>query len=345
MEISNRLLSYNKGREPKEIKSAAKGRAIVKIQNKKSGLSSIEATMKLLHTLLDDKRYSQVALIGRRQISLFPYQVLLSAEGTSYYVDTDLDIFDGEAMQSLQNIIQIVYRAKDEDVDDPADALLTICDKIDRFQLQKKERQKIYNYIDGQNVNTFSDALEALSSYPEMIKKTSPAIICSIIDQLINAPTVYQFMELCEKNLEGLDKDYRKKDVDTHYKEPQFFRLREISRRYGDDFRRFYRDIEKARKAGERCRAKGEEDTEEGYKEINNSSVFLLTATRSKGREFDAVIVLDSDDNEWPNHLSNDMEEERRLFYVALSRAKKFLCFVVSSEREGSRFLLEARLI
>ena len=70
-----------------------------------------------------------------------------------------------------------------------------------------------------------------------------------------------------------------------------------------------------------------------------------MTATRSKGREFDAVIVLDSDDNEWPNHLSNDMEEERRLFYVALSRAKKFLCFVVSSEREGSRFLLEARLI
>ena len=70
-----------------------------------------------------------------------------------------------------------------------------------------------------------------------------------------------------------------------------------------------------------------------------------MTATRSKGHEYDAVIVLDVDDGEWPNHMAEDVEEERRLFYVALSRARKYLCFVNSSDKLESRFLLETRLI
>lgn len=345
VEVSNRLLSYNHERVAKDMKSAAKGRAVIKVQNSKKVVSSIDTTMKAVRTLLADERYKQIALIGRRQISLFPYQVLLSSEGLPYYVDTDIDIFEGEAMQSLQGILQIAYRAKDDDVDDPVEALLTICDKIDRFQLQKKDRQKIYNYIDKEGASTFSEAVSILRSYPETIKDRKPAAICNIVEELVKAETVYHFMELVDLYLEGLDKDYRKKDVDNHYKEPQFFRLREISRRYGTDFRRFYRDIEKARKAGERSRNTGAEDSEQVYKEINEIPIHLMTATRSKGHEFDAVIILDADDDEWPNHLTNDMEEERRLFYVALSRARKYLCFVIAGNKIGSRFLLEAGLI
>ena len=67
-----------------------------------------------------------------------------------------------------------------------------------------------------------------------------------------------------------------------------------------------------------------------------------MTATRSKGHEFDAVIVLDADDNEWPNRMNGDIEEERRLFHVAMSRAKKYLYFVTDSRNLESRFLLEA---
>ena len=345
VEISNKLLSYNKDREKKIMKSAAKGRALVKVAQKKKVVSSIDATMKLAQKLSEDDRYKTIALIGRRQISLFPYQVLMSSAGIPYYVDADLDIFDGEAMQSLQNIIQIVYRAKDDDVDDPIAAVLSICDKIDIRQLQNSDRQAIYNYLDEKDVNTFYEAVDALKSYPEKIKKYSSIEVANIIHKLVNASTVYKFMEEVEKELHGLDKDYTKKEIDNHYKEPQFFRLREISKRYGDDFRKFYRDIEKAKKAGERSRNKEKDESEECYKGIVETKFHLVTATRSKGREYDAVIVLDVDADEWPNHLSEDIEEERRLFYVAMSRARKFLCFVTSEEKLESRFLLETGLI
>lgn len=345
VEISNRLLSYNKEREPKTMKSAAKGRAAVKVIHGKKISSSIDATMKLIHSLLKDERYQQIALIGRRQVSLFPYQVLLSAEGLSYYVDADIDIFDGEAMQSLLNIIQIVYRAKDEDVDDPVEAILSICDKIQRFALQKKERQEISRFLLKKNINTFSEAVDALRTYPDEIKGMKPAAVYRIIERLVSAGTVYRFMELTEEYLEGLDKDYRKTDLDNHYKEPQFFRLREISRKYGADFRRFYRDIEKARKAGEHSRSIGSDDSDQSYREIRQTPIQLVTATRSKGHEYDAVIILDADDEEWPNRLSDDIEEERRLFYVALSRARRTLCFVTAGEKPESRFMLEGGVI
>ena len=41
--------------------------------NSKGPGSTIEATMKLVRTLVKDERYNQIALIGRRHISLFPY--------------------------------------------------------------------------------------------------------------------------------------------------------------------------------------------------------------------------------------------------------------------------------
>lgn len=346
VELSNQLLSYNKEREPKELKSGAKGRAMIKVIKTKKIVSSIEATMKTLKNLLTDDRITSIALIGRKQTTLFPYQILLGDENIPYYVDYDIDIFEGEAMQSLQAIIQTVYRAKDNDVDDPIKALLAILEKIDRYNMNSKEKDALSDYLMSKRSLTFNDALENLKNYPENVKKNitgEEAYV--IVNDLVKSNTVYDFMEFVLKRLDGLDKDYTKKETDLHYKEPQFFRLKEISKRYGSDFRKFNRDIDAVRMTVERARAKGKEDTIKAYNDINKIKVHLMTATRSKGHEYDTVIILDVDDEVWPNRLTDDIEEERRLFYVAMSRARKNLYFITSEDRLESRFLLETRLI
>lgn len=343
VEVSNKLLSYNKEREPKEMKSVAKGRATIKVLRKDSVVAGVDSTIRLINKLAGEEKYKNIALIGRRHVSLFPYQVLLSSEGIQYYVDTDIDIYDGEAMQSLQNIIQIVYRAKDDDVDDPITSIIDICDKIDYKQLNNQDKQALIAFLEDKEVDSFSEAIDALKIYPNQIKKHNPVEVAKVIKKLISSSSVYKFMDLVEAEFKGFDKDYSKKDIDNHYKEPQFFRLKEISKKYKTDFRAFYKDIDKARKAGERSRNKIYKDSIDAYNEITNTKIHLITATRSKGHEYDAVIVLDVNAGEWPSYLSNDIEEERRLFYVALSRAKKYLCFVITGKLE-SRFLLESKL-
>lgn len=125
----------------------------------------------------------------------------------------------------------------------------------------------------------------------------------------------------------------------------RFDRLTEISRKYGNDLRKFYQDLADAGRVQKISRDNERSDSEQGYLENEAAPIHLLTATRSKGREFDGVIILDADDTEWPNRQTDDIEEERRLFYVAMSRAKKYRYMVVPYNKLESRFLLEAGLI
>lgn len=63
----------------------------------------------------------------------------------------------------------------------------------------------------------------------------------------------------------------------------------------------------------------------------------LTTMHGAKGLEFDTVFVIDLVDGIVPYHKTkgNEMEEERRLLYVAMTRAKKYLYLYIPSQKHG----------
>jgi DNA helicase II / ATP-dependent DNA helicase PcrA len=61
--------------------------------------------------------------------------------------------------------------------------------------------------------------------------------------------------------------------------------------------------------------------------------VNLITAHGSKGLEFDRVFVVGLEEGLWPHKNSVDIDEERRLFYVATTRVRKFLNISYSQSR------------
>jgi DNA helicase-2/ATP-dependent DNA helicase PcrA len=66
---------------------------------------------------------------------------------------------------------------------------------------------------------------------------------------------------------------------------------------------------------------------DEGAKE-EGEGVHVLTIHGAKGQEFRAVFVVGMEDETCPSHRKDvDLEEERRLVYVASTRAKDFLAF------------------
>jgi ATP-dependent DNA helicase UvrD/PcrA len=88
--------------------------------------------------------------------------------------------------------------------------------------------------------------------------------------------------------------------------------------------------------------------------EDDGRGVQLLTYHRAKGKEFDAVFLPRLEEKELPFALAKSDEqlaEERRLFYVGMTRAKRFLSITWALAREGekrsrpkpSQFLQEAR--
>lgn len=79
------------------------------------------------------------------------------------------------------------------------------------------------------------------------------------------------------------------------------------------------------------------------------ANIHLMTMHAAKGLEFDIVILPDLVEGITPNNKAGDMQEERRLMYVAMTRARERLIMTVPEEINGrkvsgSRFISEAGL-
>jgi DNA helicase II / ATP-dependent DNA helicase PcrA len=80
----------------------------------------------------------------------------------------------------------------------------------------------------------------------------------------------------------------------------------------------------------------------------NKNRIPIITVHQSKGLEFDSVFIVGLQENTFPAYMSiksNNLEEEKRTFYVALTRARKHLYLVAhlnedyNRKNETSRFL------
>jgi DNA helicase-2/ATP-dependent DNA helicase PcrA len=77
-----------------------------------------------------------------------------------------------------------------------------------------------------------------------------------------------------------------------------------------------------------------------------NEALKLLTLHHAKGREYDAVALIDVHEGRLPSShakTEDDIAEQKRLFYVGSTRAKRFLLCITDDigHNGASRFLEE----
>jgi DNA helicase-2/ATP-dependent DNA helicase PcrA len=92
-----------------------------------------------------------------------------------------------------------------------------------------------------------------------------------------------------------------------------------------------------------------------GDEKANANAVKLMTAHASKGLEFDTVFIVGPEEGLFPHSnaimtgMNDDIEEERRLFYVAMTRAEKKLYITYAQNKktgnEGYQPISESRFI
>lgn len=91
-----------------------------------------------------------------------------------------------------------------------------------------------------------------------------------------------------------------------------------------------------------------QKQVEDRYKN-DDDAIAMATMHSSKGLEYEIVFMIDCNEEITPHHkaiLDEDLEEERRMFYVAMTRAKRFLHVYWVKERYNkelkvSRFVKE----
>jgi len=335
VELSQRLIKNNLRRIDKKITPILQNHASIQLLTFGNHMDSVQYIIEQINRSQDQKKTERIAIISRKKGQLIPIQITLTSNDIEYYAKEDLNILLSHAFNDLKKLLEIVpeknsRRSSDSIVND----LISFCNKVYKYPLNKKDNVALRSFLQKRAPKTFQQGLDILLEYPFTIKGKHILSFQYPILNVVNCETVSDAILTIEQELSGLKKHYAKSDDDIFYKDPPFLYMVEYAEKYDDDFWGFIDHMEKAI------------EKMTSFDEFNDNvdlgiraNVHLMTALRAKGKEFDTVIVLDVNDGIWPIRYAEDeyeLEQERRLFYVVTTRAKKRLIFLSLKEMLGN---------
>jgi DNA helicase-2/ATP-dependent DNA helicase PcrA len=217
------------------------------------------------------------------------------------------------------------------------------------------EAQTIISYLEfvySPSIEPLANCLKQHTDQPaELIKKVKSAAY--LLDQLrIEASTARQWkvVEFCDDmktlsliagrlpNVGSIMEYVRKKfNLDRHFGSPDTSDRLGIIQAVASKFT----DLQDFLRWVSRVRASPRDDRATG-----TGKVQLMTVHSAKGLEFPYVFIVNATEGHMPHAKADDIEEERRIFYVALTRARDSLTVTgyQNDDREISRFVVEACL-
>lgn len=362
---SQRLIRHNKFRVTKNVIAKRGDNAKIEVISRPDFTDSID---NVVNVIRDFRRQiargtkpadAKLALISRKRAQLIPYQILLASEGVPFCAAEDLQVFMSNTFDRLIEVLTICDEARGRPrprriVED----VLTLCDVVKRFKLSRTDRSSLSRHLSASSPRSYAEAIDALEAYRGELKGKNEdgAMSRSFAGSLRALFETDQVSGILDRigDLAGMEKDYGKSNEDIFFADPPFFYLSRFAERYGDDLTRFIEDLDSARH--HLVQVPIDEDEEQRAvaggidSDVWARPIHLMTALRSKGKEFDTVVMLDVNDGIWPTvHAETDRqkEQERRLFYVAMTRAKSRLVMTLSGRIDQkvmsrSPFLAEA---
>ena len=334
VEHSQRLISNNKNRVSKQVK-AAEGADVAEIEIKRT--DSIGERLALVTDMVrNTKSPGKVAVIGRLRRQLIPYQIYFASDGAPFNTAVDLDVFNSNAFDSLVNLLEVWERSQAHArLGQVVEDAISICDIIRRRPLSKRNRDDLSRYLRGANPRTVAEAVATLKNYngPKLTGKTHQHLHV-IASEFLNAQQVEDALRSASSGFDGLQFDRERAEEDVFFTAPPLEQLADICESEGFSADDLIDRIDAVKTQVQEYRDFDADGTNDSSR-ILERPLHLMTATRAKGKEFDTVILLDTVQGIWPYQRTKElreMEAERRLFYVAFTRARRRIVLLMSRE-------------
>ena len=191
-------------------------------------------------------------------------------------------------------------------------------------------------YLRNAGPKSVAEAIALLKDYdgPKLSGKTHIQLHDAAAD-FLKAGSVANALRSVGNGFDGLQFDLERAADDVFYTAPPMVQLAEIAESEGFTSDDLITRIETVKEQVQEYRDIESDDNDGNATGVLERPLHLMTATRAKGKEFDTVILLDTVDGIWPHQRATDqreLEAERRLFYVAFTRAKERVIMLTSTE-------------
>lgn len=313
IEISNKLISKNKNRYQKNPICTCSDNSKIMLFKVKNAHIQMRKLLELIKQLKKDE---SVGILYRNNISsIYIANYFLENDVDFFVKENGFDFYLNKILLDINNILQFSQNQTDLEIFKRIYFKLNAYikkDFISKLKYKSYDENILDALLDLDDLNSFYlKKFNALRNNFKMLKKLSMKYK---IDFIVNELGYGEYLE----NYDEIQKLNSNLMIDI---------LKYISSNLNsyDDFLQRLKDIK------------------EKLKDANKSSsnISISTIHSAKGLEYDHVFLLDLVDGEFPQkNILNAMdssllEEERRLFYVAMTRAKKTLTlFTIKTRNE-----------
>lgn len=315
VELSDRIISENKGRYNKDLKTINKGGEIRHLVVD-SRADEEKTICNYLNKMSEkEKNYTAIILRTNRECKLYEEVMLKNRIKIRQVVSSTQSLFDSETFLDIFAFYKFIYEGNKR-VD-----FLRFMNKPNRFIQRSSlnfdvvEKQSLLHYysLNHEMKRTLNELFQKI----DLASKMNPQLAGTIFKKTLGYEEYIYNMSVTENQrkilLQNMDKSL---DIMGKYD-------------FKSNLDEFINHIKN------NDAVKNELLEKEG--------ISIITMHASKGLEFENVIIPDVNEGVIPDKKSqvSGVEEERRLFYVAVTRAKSNLLLLSTKERNRdiSRFL------
>jgi DNA helicase-2/ATP-dependent DNA helicase PcrA len=335
LQLANGVLDAQpKGRHfDKELRAARKNGQKPMVVQAIDDREQADFILKRTRHLIDDEGVSpsEIAILYRSHFHALEIQLAFSKAGIPYQITSGVKFFERQHVRDLIAFVQFVANPRNESAWNRIAVLLP--------KVGDKGAQKIYAAAFDHAKLMQRDFIDALATDDVKTKVSKDAkdewtSFCASLKQISDVMRTGKPESVISTAIDGWYADYMKGEYADYID-----RMEELKALIG--FASRFDDV--AEMLSQVALMNGE--TSERHVDTPPDTVKLTTVHQSKGLEFDIVFVIGVADGMFPGRRAieaDDVEEERRLFYVAVTRAKNelYICYPKVATRAGPGGLL-----
>lgn len=350
---ASRLISHNKGQIPKSVFSEKEEGVPIALRRCYSDKDEAATVTKKIKELKNRNgiEYANIAVLYRTNAQSRSFEEAFMSAGVPYRIYGGQSFYQRKEIKDAISYMRLAVNPYDEEalrrvINYPIRGIgQTTVDRLSDYAA--RERKSMWEaMLQTENVAISSGAQKRIESFCTMIQSFGEQVDLMPADELVR--------EILDKS--GLREEiFKGREPEDIGRQENMQELIDSIDTFTDEHRQQGLGISLADYLSEVSLLSDVEDN--GADEEENGAVTLMTMHAAKGLEFRVVFVVGMEEDLFPSSMAMNtpmgLEEERRLCYVAMTRAEEMLFFTMATSRfrygrtesmRPSRFLSEIGL-